>query len=165
MLLEDPLHYPAYIVLEELAYWFKDPDGIFIRDFQSDAFNSRLFELYLNVVFYELDFEMSREYNQPDFLLSKFGKEIAVEAVSIAETEDPLVKKAFNDEQMDEIRTHVLKVMPFKFARSLLKKSDIALNQRKFIIGNSIIPKTNHLSLRCKIILKNVYGLFKRSST
>ncbi|HFM0618936.1 TPA: hypothetical protein ACG586_004375, partial [Escherichia coli] len=28
MLLEDPLHFPAYIVLEELAYWFKDPDGI-----------------------------------------------------------------------------------------------------------------------------------------
>lgn len=122
MLLEDPLHFPAYIVLEELAYWFKDPDGIFIRDFHSDAFNSRLFELYLNAVFYELDFEMNREYNQPDFLLSKFGVEIAVEAVSIAEIEDPLERKVINDEQMDELRKHVLKVMPFKFARSLLKK-------------------------------------------
>ncbi|MGM8430421.1 hypothetical protein [Enterobacter cloacae] len=122
MLLEDPLHFPAYIVLEELAYWFKDPDGIFIRDFQSDSFNSRLFELYLNAVFYELDFEMNREYNQPDFLLSKFGEVISVEAVSIAETEDPLERKEVNQEQMDELRTHVLKVMPFKFARSLLKK-------------------------------------------
>lgn len=146
MLLEDPLHFPAYIVLEELAYWFKDPDGIFIRDFQSDAFNSRLFELNLNAVFYELDFEMNREYNQPDFLLSKFGVEIAVEAVSIAEAEAPLERKVINDEQMDELRKHVLNVMPFKFARSLLKKSGIALSQRKFITGNSTIQRTNHLS-------------------
>lgn len=123
MLLEDPVHYPAYIVLEELAYWFKDPDGVFIRDFHSESFNSRLFELYLNAVFYELDFEMNREYNQPDFLLSKFGKEISVEAVSIAETEDPLERKIIDEQQMDELREHVLKVMPFKFARSLLKKA------------------------------------------
>ncbi len=147
MLLEDPVHYPAYIVLEELAYWFKDPDGVFIRDFHSESFNSRLFELYLNAVFYELDFEMNREYNQPDFLLSKFGKEISVEAVSIAETEDPLERKIIDEQQMDELREHVLKVMPFKFARSLLKKSPTPpRTKKKCIIGNLNIQKTNHLS-------------------
>ncbi|CAI1551494.1 hypothetical protein RGP44_001940 [Serratia marcescens] len=122
MLLEDPKHYPAYIVLEELAYWFKDPDGIFIRDFQSASFNSRLFELYLNAVFYELDFTMNRNHNQPDFMLSKFNIEIAVEAASIAEIEDPLEKKIVNQKQYEEIDFHVKNVMPFKFARTLLKK-------------------------------------------
>nr|EKU2874170.1 hypothetical protein [Enterobacter cloacae] len=122
MLLDDPKHYPAYIVLEELAYWFKDPDGIFIRDFQSASFNSRLFELYLNVVFYELDFEMNRSFNQPDFLISKFGTEIAVEAVSVAETEDPLERKEVNQDHFSSLMNHVKNVMPFRFARSLLKK-------------------------------------------
>lgn len=122
MLLEDPHHYPAYIVLEELAYWFKDPDGIFIRDFQSASFNSRLFELYLNAVFYELDFASDRSHNQPDFLLSKFGVEISVEAVSIAETEDPLEKKIIDHKHFEEIDDHVKNTMPFRFARSLLKK-------------------------------------------
>ena len=57
MLLNDPVYYPARVAMEELAHWFEDPDGIFIRGLQGNEFNSRLFELYLQAAFYELDFK------------------------------------------------------------------------------------------------------------
>lgn len=122
MLLEEPKHYPAFIVMQELAYWFKDPDGIFIRDFQSASFNSRLFELYLNAIFYEMDFAINRDYAQPDYMLYKHGVNIAVEAVTVAEMEEPIEKLILNQSEFDNLQAYVKEQMPFKFARTLLKK-------------------------------------------
>ncbi|WP_407198806.1 hypothetical protein [Citrobacter portucalensis] len=123
MLLEEPKHYPAFIVMQELAYWFKDPDGIFIRDFQSASFNSRLFELYLNAIFYEMDFAINRDYAQPDYMLYKHGVNIAVEAVTVAEMEEPIEKLILNQSEFDNLQAYVKEQMPFKFARTLLKNS------------------------------------------
>ncbi|WMY72740.1 hypothetical protein RHD99_14800 [Buttiauxella selenatireducens] len=122
MLLEEPKHYPAYIVMQELAYWFKDPDGIFIRDFQSASFNSRLFELYLNAIFYEMDFEINRSHAQPDYMISKSGIEIAVEAVTIGEMEEPANKLILDEQGFENLQSYVKQQMPFKFARTLLNK-------------------------------------------
>lgn len=122
MLTEEPRHYPAFIVMQELAYWFKDPDGIFIRDFQSSSFNSRLFELYLNAIFYEMDFEINRNYAQPDYMLSKHGVDIAVEAVTVAEIEEPTDKLVLDQSTFEDLQAYVKEQMPFKFARTLLKK-------------------------------------------
>lgn len=122
MLTEEPRHYPAFIVMQELAYWFKDPDGIFIRDFQTASFNSRLFELYLNAIFYEMDFLINRDYAQPDYILSKHGVDIAVEAVTVAEMEAPEKKLILNENTLEDLQKYVKEQMPFKFARTLLKK-------------------------------------------
>jgi hypothetical protein len=122
LLVEDPTHFPARVIMEELAYWFKDPDGVFIRGLQGNEFNSRLFELYLHAVFYELDFMMDRDYPQPDFLLKKEGQIIAVEATTVSEIFDFAEKVEFNPELFDELSAYVDVVMPFKFARTLRKK-------------------------------------------
>lgn len=122
LLLEDPMHFPARVMMEELAYWFKDPDGIFIRGLQGNEFNSRLFELYLHAVFYELDFIMDRDYPQPDFLLKKNGQIIAVEATTVSEILDSAEKVEFKPELIDDLRAHVDVLMPFKFERTLQKK-------------------------------------------
>lgn len=122
MLLEEPKHYPAFIVMQELAYWFKDPDGIFIRDFQSSSFNSRLFELYLNAIFYEMDFIICRDYAQPDYIISKHGIDIAVEAVTVAELVEPTEKLVLDQNELEDLQRYVKEQMPFKFARTLLNK-------------------------------------------
>lgn len=88
MLLDDPTYYPARVAMEELAHWFEDPDGIFIRGLQGNEFNSRLFELYLHAAFYELDFTIDHSNAQPDYLLSKHGHQVAVEAATVAELEE-----------------------------------------------------------------------------
>ena len=74
--------------MEELALWFKDPDGVYIRALQGNEFNSRLFELYLHAVFYELEFEIDRSHPQPDFCLRKGTARLFIEATTVAELEN-----------------------------------------------------------------------------
>jgi hypothetical protein len=88
MLLDDPTYFPARVAMEELAHWFEDPDGIFIRGLQGNEFNSRLFELYLHAAFYELDFTIDHSNPQPDYLLTKDGQQVALEAATVAELEE-----------------------------------------------------------------------------
>jgi hypothetical protein len=124
LLSECPDYFPAQVVLEELAYWFKDPDGTFIRAMQGNEFNARLFELYLHAMFYELEFELDRTHPQPDYLLKKAGKTIAVEAVTVSEMEHEKGRSVpLNDaEERQKFFDHVQLEMPFKFARALRKK-------------------------------------------
>jgi len=122
LLTEDPVYYPGRVIMEELAHWFNDPDGIFIRALQGNEFNARLFEIYLHAVFYELDFEMDRSFPQPDFLLRKAGQTISVEATTVAETESPVGSIEFSEESMKALLRYVNEEMPFKFARALLNK-------------------------------------------
>lgn len=121
LLTEDPVHFPSRVMMEELAYWFKDPDGVFIRALQGNEFNSRLFELYLHAVFYELDFEMDRSYPQPDYCLHKGTSKLFIEAATVAEAEhfepEPLSPGA-----IQEVERHAMEEMPFRFSRALLNK-------------------------------------------
>lgn len=123
LLTEDPDYFPARVIMEELAYWFEDPDGMFIRAMQGNEFNARLFELYLHAAFYELDFEFDRTHPHPDYLLTKAGKKVAVEAVTIAEMEGESGRGAvMNEDELEKLRRHVEQEMPFRFARALRKK-------------------------------------------
>lgn len=150
MLLDDPTYYPARVAMEELAHWFEDPDGIFIRGLQGNEFNSRLFELYLHAAFYELDFTIDHSNPQPDYLLTKHGQQVAVEAATVAELEevgqdadlgagDDAAVGGDASESIDSelprwggrkldqsaikrLMQHVDNELPFKFQRTLAKK-------------------------------------------
>ncbi|GAB3265957.1 hypothetical protein [Chitinimonas naiadis] len=122
MLNNDPMYHPAKVMLEELAYSYTDPDGVFIRHFQSNDFNARLLELYLHAVFYELDFTADRQHPQPDFLISKWGNTIAVEAVSVAQIDPDEAPVALTAAVAEELDRHAMEDMPFRFHRALLKK-------------------------------------------
>ncbi|MFQ6349750.1 hypothetical protein ACQRBV_11845 [Pseudomonas sp. R11F] len=124
MILNDPVYYPARVAMEELAHWFEDPDGIFIRGLQGNGFNSRLFELYLQAAFYELDFIIDHSHPQPDYLLSKGGMVVSVEAATVAELEgeEEEFGRPLEEEKLSALLEHVEKVMPFKFQRTLAKK-------------------------------------------
>nr|WP_315446894.1 hypothetical protein [uncultured Pseudomonas sp.] len=124
LLLNDPTYYPARVAMEELAHWFEDPDGIFIRGLQGNEFNSRLFELYLQAVFYELDFTIDHSHPQPDYLLSKGNMVVALEAATVAELEgeEDIASQPIEEATISGLREHVEKAMPFKFQRTLAKK-------------------------------------------
>lgn len=121
LLTEEPVHFPSRVMMEELALWFKDPDGVFIRALQGNEFNSRLFELYLYAVFYELEFEIDRSHPQPDFCLTKGVARLFIEATTVAELEN-IESIPFNSESLEEIQRYVTEEMPFKFSRALLNK-------------------------------------------
>jgi hypothetical protein len=61
---------------------FADPDGNFLKDFQSAGCDARLFELYLSAYFSHSGFSLDRTHNRPDFLVERGGLTVAVEATT-----------------------------------------------------------------------------------
>lgn len=75
-------------LIKEIAYSFVDVDGNYIQQFQSDGFDSRLWELFLYVFLYDSGFDFNRSYNAPDYCLNKLGYECTVEAVTVGANPD-----------------------------------------------------------------------------
>ena len=122
LLTEDPAYYPGRVILEELAYWFNDPDGKFIRALQGNEFNSRLFEIYLHAAFYEWEFDIDRSHKQPDFLLVKNGQTVSVEAATVSEEAVDISPVKLGKNFLDELDEYVRVEMPFRFSRTLRNK-------------------------------------------
>ena len=84
----EPRFEAARNLIREIAYSFVDVDGNYIQQFQSDGFDSRLWELFLYVFLYNSGFEFNRNYNAPDYCLNKLGDECTVEAVTVGANPD-----------------------------------------------------------------------------
>jgi hypothetical protein len=68
--------------ISEVARWFNDLDGNFVKDFQTTGYDARLWELYLFASFVELGFDMDRKNGIPDFRLLRGQQRVFVEAVT-----------------------------------------------------------------------------------
>jgi hypothetical protein len=88
---ETSAHSAAKKLINEITPHFIDIDGNFVEQFQTNGFNSRIWELYLFCYFHEEGLIINREYDAPDFLLSNGSISVAVEAV-IAEDKMPYLK-------------------------------------------------------------------------
>lgn len=81
--IRDTLHsQAARQQLQEIARWFIDGDGNFVRDFQTAGTDARLWELYLFRVFHSLDMKVDQSIAIPDFALELHGQKAFVEAVT-----------------------------------------------------------------------------------
>lgn len=73
---------PARGQLKELQAEFLDPDGNFVEQFQTTGFDARTFEFYLFAMFKESGHSVDRSQPRPDFLITRGGVTVAVEAVT-----------------------------------------------------------------------------------
>ncbi|RIK66922.1 MAG: glycosaminoglycan attachment protein [Planctomycetota bacterium] len=117
---------PARSIISEMMPHFVDIDGTFVKEFQTKGFDARLWELYLNAYLGEEKLFVEREYPSPDFIVRKYGKAVAVEAVIVGrrtvykrrllldeEPREPTVEEML-ERNRDEI--------PIKFGSSLYSK-------------------------------------------
>jgi hypothetical protein len=70
------------LMLEEVFETFDDADGNFVEQFQTTAFDARIFELFLHAYFRDVEFHVVRPKERPDFLLTRDGLTVAVEATT-----------------------------------------------------------------------------------
>lgn len=124
ILTDGPAFSAAQELISEMANVFEDPDGNFIRDFQTTGFNSRVWELYLFAALVEVGFNLDRSHPQPDFIVSSHGQEIAIEATTVnaslnqdGTAIDPPIPQTPN-----EIAEYTRNYMPVKFGSSLYSK-------------------------------------------
>jgi hypothetical protein len=73
---------PARAMINEILQDFTDPDGNFVEQFQTGGFDARTFELFLYAMFKEQGFNITREFERPDYILEKSGHRVCVEAVT-----------------------------------------------------------------------------------
>ena len=74
---------PARHMLNQVYHTFDDSDGNFLIDFQSSGFNARYFELYLYAYLTRSGFNVERPSPAPDFIVSRNGHKVAIEATTI----------------------------------------------------------------------------------
>ncbi|BFU93918.1 MAG: hypothetical protein NTNFB02_06400 [Nitrospira sp.] len=70
-------------IMAEIAYSFEDPDGNYVQQFQTSAFDARLWELFLYAFLHENKFLIDRGFSAPDYLCEKYDQTVFVEAVTV----------------------------------------------------------------------------------
>jgi hypothetical protein len=98
-------------------HYFKDADGHFIQQFQSDAgFDARIWELYLYATFTEAGYGFERRFPAPDFYCRGPLGDFFVEATTVGVSPVPLEIDESNAESYHE------DYIPIRFAGALRAK-------------------------------------------
>jgi len=120
LLVNSELFSPAREIIQEIAYSFEDPDGNYIEQFQSTGFNARLWELYLYALFHELDFNINREFNAPDYVIEKSNVRVCIEAVTVNPSQNGFDEdEPKTDEEMHDLLSDYI---PIKYGSPLFSK-------------------------------------------
>jgi hypothetical protein len=110
---------PARELIEAMMRFYEDTDGNFVEQFQTTAFDARLWELYLFATFTELGYAREPDLAIPDFLfVSPFGR-VGVEATS---ANPPTVGDVPSPSDEAEFLAYIENYVPIKLARALRRK-------------------------------------------
>lgn len=110
-------------IMSEIARWFVDQDGNFVKDFQTTGFDSRIWELYLFATFTVMDFDLDRSCASPDFCLSRNGTKVFIEATTVNPTnniQQPIATAP--PPPPEELRAYNEREMAIKFGSPLETK-------------------------------------------
>jgi hypothetical protein len=116
---------PARAVIKELMPHFIDVDGNFVEQFQTRGFDARLWELYLYAYLSEEELFLDRNFPAPDFVVTKYGKSVGIEAVIAGRKENnpPKYLKAFtHGKTAEEVLAAHKDELPIMFGSPLYSK-------------------------------------------
>lgn len=85
---------PARRMVADIAATFNDKDGNFVKDFQTTGFDARLWELYLHAYLASDGFDLDETKQVPDYVATKTGCTVTIEAVTVNPTEAKTASKA-----------------------------------------------------------------------
>lgn len=119
VLANDPRYSPARELIAAMMRHHKDVDGNFVQQFQTVAFDARLWELYLFAVFTELGFVQTGDGVAPDFVMASLRGALGVEATTANPPQGVAVPPA---PTADTLQDYLENYVPIKLARTLKKK-------------------------------------------
>lgn len=121
LLANEPGRAPARKVISELALWLAPKDPHFVREFQTNGFDQRLWELFLWAAFREFSLDVE-QLEAPDFRCRGPGLDFTVEATTVAPSEEGPLKEHPNPKTPDERESFLRDYMPMKFGGPLTSK-------------------------------------------
>jgi hypothetical protein len=116
---------PTRRMLDDVFQTFVDPDGNFLQQFQTTGFDSRFFELYLHAYFSRSGFIVDRSHPNPDFLVTRSGVTVAIEATTVNASQGGVLAtsgtkiKELSEEERGE---YSLNELPIRFGSALFSK-------------------------------------------
>ena len=162
-----PEREPARWMLDDVYQSFEDPEGNFLEQFQTSAFNARFFELYLFAYFSRSGFIVERSESSPDFLVSRGGIRVAVEATTTnPSTAGVLAEMGRKISNLDGIELHEYEQheLPIRLGSSLdskLKKRYWELEHCKglpFVLAIEAFHDEQSLMLADGALIRYLYG-------
>ncbi len=122
--------------LQEIAHWFVDGDGNFVREFQTAGTDARLWELYLFRVFHALDMKIDQTVAIPDFALELDGQKLFVEAVTAnARSNNVVDLTAGPTPRPDDFWKFIENDMPIIFGSPLFSKLQKSYWEKEHVKG------------------------------
>ena len=121
MLANEPGRAPARKVISELALWLAPKDPHFVREFQTNGFDQRLWELFLWAAFREFLLDVE-QLEAPDFRCTAPGLDFTVEATTVAPSEGGVMLVHPNPKTSQEKEAFLRDYMPMKFGGALTSK-------------------------------------------
>ena len=118
-------HLPTREIINLMAPHFRDIDGNFVEQFQTEGFDARLWELYLHAYLAEEKFSFERKYNAPDYIVDKYGHRVGIEAVIVGrKPNNPARYFKPNPEEIlnVDVRAEHENAMPIRFGSPLFTK-------------------------------------------
>ncbi len=141
-LANDSAFVPARAIINQMMPHLVDIDGNFVEQFQSTGFDSRVWELYLNAYLFEEQLFIDRTHNAPDFIVKKYGKTVAIEAVIVGRKKDnppKYFKLIAESPSPDKIRQFCKNDMPIRFGSPLYTKLQKKYWKLSHVQGNPLI--------------------------
>lgn len=118
-----PTYTAAKALISEIAPHFYDVDGNFVEQFQTQGFDSRLWELFLLCYFNEEGLAIDRTHSAPDYILSNSEIEVALEAVTVGRKTSPTPFEESNLQKLDHDKENEIKnIMPIRYGSPLFSK-------------------------------------------
>lgn len=136
-LVEEPRFEAARNLIEEIIYTFTDPDGNFIKDFQTSGFDNRLWEVFLYVYLHESGFNIDRSFNAPDYVVERFGAEVCIEAVTVNPSRHR--QDLPEPQNQEEINERLRDYMPIKFGSPLYSKLNKKYWEKEHVRGKPLV--------------------------
>ncbi len=111
-------------IIEPMMRWYEDADGNFVEQFQTAAFDARIWELYLFAVLTEVGYLLDRSQPAPDFTAIGPLGEFCVEATTVNPTRDEkgnIVPPPPTDTP-EQIEAYSRQYVPIRYAGALTTK-------------------------------------------
>ena len=121
VLLEESSRAPARAVIREIGPWLTPEDPHMVEEFQTRAFDQRLWEIYLWAALREFALDVE-QLEAPDFRCRAPGIDFTIEATTAAPSTAGALAEHPNPRTQEQIDAFLRDYMPIKFGSALSSK-------------------------------------------
>lgn len=158
-------------MIESVWSEFHDVDGNFAEQFQTTAFDARLWELYLHAALSSIGYPIRRPIPGPDFVVNAAGRSVFIEAVTSnpSRVQPPFIEGWPRALTEQEIETYQNSYIPVRLGSSLSSKlarrywRDPQVAASPLVLALEAFHGPEALAFDCSALNRYLFGVAQRT--